>query len=124
MKFGIFYELQLPRPWEAHSEYNLFQNALSQVELADRCGADGLVQHVRSELYATGARPRTAERSGPGALTPSERRVAELAAAGRTNKEIAQALFVTLKTVEVHLSSSYQKLGIGSRRELEVALAG
>ncbi len=94
------------------------------LELADRCGADGLVQHVRSELYATGARPRTAERSGPGALTPSERRVAELAAAGRTNKEIAQALFVTLKTVEVHLSSSYQKLGIGSRRELEVALAG
>jgi DNA-binding NarL/FixJ family response regulator len=50
--------------------------------------------------------------------------VAELAAAGRTNKEIAQALFVTPKTVEVHLSSSYQKLGIGSRRELEVALAG
>ena len=93
------------------------------LELADRCGADALVQHVRSELYATGARPRTAERSGPGALTPSERRVAELAAVGRTNKEIAQALFVTLKTVEVHLSSSYQKLGIGSRRELEVALA-
>ena len=94
------------------------------LELADRCGADALVQRVRTELYATGARPRTAERSGPGALTPSERRVAELAAAGRTNKEIAQALYVTLKTVEVHLSSSYQKLGIGSRRELEVALAG
>ena len=94
------------------------------LELAERCGADGLVQRVRSELYATGARPRTTERSGPASLTPSERRVAELAAAGRTNKEIAQALYVTLKTVEVHLSSSYQKLGIGSRRELEVALAG
>jgi DNA-binding NarL/FixJ family response regulator len=94
------------------------------LELAERCGADGLVQRVRSELYATGARPRTTERSGPGSLTPSERRVAELAAAGRTNKEIAQALYVTLKTVEVHLSSSYQKLGIGSRRELGAALEG
>ena len=93
------------------------------LELAERCGADALVQRVRSELYATGARPRTTERSGPGSLTPSERRVAELAAAGRTNKEIAQALYVTLKTVEVHLSSSYQKLGIGSRRELGAALA-
>jgi DNA-binding NarL/FixJ family response regulator len=49
--------------------------------------------------------------------------VADLAAAGRSNKEIAQTLFVTLKTVEVHLSSCYRKLGIGSRRELEAALA-
>ena len=82
------------------------------LELADRCGADGLVQHVRSELYATGARPRTADAlAGVGALTPSERRVAELAAAGRTNSEIAQALYVTPKTVEVHLSSSYRSSG-------------
>jgi DNA-binding CsgD family transcriptional regulator len=94
------------------------------LHVAQRCGADGLVKQVRTELYATGARPRTAERSGPAALTPSERRVAELAAAGRTNKEIAQMLYVTLKTVEVHLSSCYRKLGIGSRRELEAALAG
>jgi DNA-binding CsgD family transcriptional regulator len=93
------------------------------LDLAYRCGADGLVQQVRTELYATGARPRAAERSGPGALTASERRVADLAAAGRTNKEIAQTLYVTLKTVEVHLSSCYRKLGIGSRRELEQALA-
>jgi DNA-binding NarL/FixJ family response regulator len=49
--------------------------------------------------------------------------VADLAAAGKTNKEIAQTLYVTLKTVEVHLSSSYRKLGIGSRRELVQALA-
>jgi DNA-binding NarL/FixJ family response regulator len=93
------------------------------LELAERCGADGLVERVRTELYATGARPRTAERSGPGALTASERRVAELAADGRTNKEIAQSLYVTLKTVEMHLSSCYRKLGIGSRRELGEALA-
>jgi len=93
------------------------------LDLAGRCGADGLVHHVRTELYATGARPRTTEQAGPASLTPSERRVADLAAAGRSNKEIAQTLFVTLKTVEVHLSSCYRKLGIGSRHELEAALA-
>ena len=56
-------------------------------------------------------------------LTPSERRVADLAAAGRTNRDIAQELFVTPKTVEVHLSNAYRKLGIRSRRELAGALA-
>ncbi len=56
---------------------------------------------------------------GPDALTPSERRVAVLATAGHTNKAIAQQLYVTPKTVEVHLSSAYRKLGIGSRNELE-----
>jgi DNA-binding CsgD family transcriptional regulator len=94
------------------------------LDLADRCGADGLVRHVRTELYATGSRPRTAELSGPRSLTASERRVAELAAEGRSNKEIAQALYITLKTVEMHLSSCYRKLGIRSRRELVSALAG
>jgi DNA-binding CsgD family transcriptional regulator len=93
------------------------------LDLAQRCAADGLVQQVRTELYASGARPRKAEQSGPAALTASERRVADLAAAGRTNKEIAQTLYVTLKTVEVHLSSCYRKLGIGSRRELTDALS-
>jgi DNA-binding CsgD family transcriptional regulator len=56
-------------------------------------------------------------------LTPSERRVAELAAGELTNKEIAQTLFITVKTVEVHLSSVYRKLQLGSRRELAPALA-
>jgi DNA-binding NarL/FixJ family response regulator len=56
-------------------------------------------------------------------LTPSERRVADLAAAGRTNRDVAQELFVTPKTVEVHLSNAYRKLGIRSRRELAGALA-
>ena len=61
--------------------------------------------------------------TGLDALTPSERRVAELAADELTNKEIAQALFVTVKTVEVHLSSVYRKLQLTSRRELAAALA-
>jgi DNA-binding NarL/FixJ family response regulator len=56
-------------------------------------------------------------------LTPSERRVVDLATAGRTNRDIAQELYVTPKTVEVHLSNAYRKLGISSRRELERALA-
>jgi DNA-binding CsgD family transcriptional regulator len=58
-----------------------------------------------------------------GALTASELRMATLAAGGQTNREIAQALFVTPKTVEVHLSNAYRKLGIRSRRELPGALA-
>jgi DNA-binding NarL/FixJ family response regulator len=58
------------------------------------------------------------------ALTTSERRVADLAAAGSTNREIAQALYVTPKTVEVHLSNAYRKLDISSRRQLASALAG
>jgi DNA-binding CsgD family transcriptional regulator len=54
-------------------------------------------------------------------LTPSERRVTRLAAQGRTNREIAQVLFITTKTVEVHLSSAYRKLGISSRSQLHGA---
>jgi DNA-binding CsgD family transcriptional regulator len=92
------------------------------LELADRCGADALVAHARGELYATGARPRSTAVRGAAALTPSERRVAELAAEGRSNKDVAQELFVTPKTVEVHLSSAYRKLGITSRRDLGRAL--
>ena len=59
---------------------------------------------------------------GVEALTPAERRVAQLAAEGLTNRQIAETLWVTLKTVEVHLGRSYGKLGIGSRRELASAL--
>ena len=78
---------------------------------------------ARSELFATGARPRSTALAGPGALTASERRVAGLAADGASNRDIAQALYVTPKTVEVHLSNAYRKLGIRSRRELAAALA-
>jgi DNA-binding CsgD family transcriptional regulator len=92
------------------------------LELADACGAAGLAEDVRTELYAAGARPRTAALSGTGALTASERRVAALAADGASNRDIAQTLFVTPKTIEVHLSNAYRKLGIRSRRELAGAL--
>jgi DNA-binding CsgD family transcriptional regulator len=92
------------------------------LELAEACACPPLVETVRSELYASGARPRTAALTGVGSLTASERRVATLAAGGQTNREIAQALFVTPKTVEVHLSNAYRKLDIRSRRELPGAL--
>jgi DNA-binding CsgD family transcriptional regulator len=92
-------------------------------ELAQRCGARGLAQRSRTELEATGARPRSVVLSGAEALTPSERRVAQLAAQGLTNREIAQQLFVTMKTVETHLRHCYQKLEISGRGELSNALA-
>jgi DNA-binding CsgD family transcriptional regulator len=93
-------------------------------ELAEACGAEPLAQTVRTELRASGLRPRSAALSGPASLTASERRVADLAAAGQTNKQIAQELFVTPKTVEVHLSNAYRKLDISGRRELAGALVG
>jgi DNA-binding CsgD family transcriptional regulator len=92
-------------------------------ELAEICGATALVESTRAELYASGARPRAAALSGVRSLTASERRVADLAADGLSNRDIAQTLYVTPKTVEVHLSNSYRKLGISSRRELAPTLA-
>jgi DNA-binding CsgD family transcriptional regulator/tetratricopeptide (TPR) repeat protein len=92
-------------------------------ELATICGARPLAARANTELRATGARPRRIALSGVESLTPSERRVAQMAAEGPTNREIAQALFVTPKTVEIHLSSVYRKLGISSRSQLPTALA-
>jgi DNA-binding CsgD family transcriptional regulator len=92
------------------------------LDLAERCGALTLVERTREELVATGARPRHTARHGVDALTPSELRVARLAADGHSNREIAQTLFVTIRTVEMHLTHAYQKLEIGSRRQLAQAL--
>ena len=94
------------------------------LELATRCRADPLAEQARTDLRASGARPRQTVLSGPQSLTVSERRVAEMAARGQTNREIAQALFVSLRTVETHLTHAFQKLGIDSRTRLAAALEG
>jgi DNA-binding CsgD family transcriptional regulator len=94
------------------------------LDLAARCGARPLAEEARAELVAAGARPRRAALTGPDALTASELRVARLAAADETNREIAQGLFVSLRTVEVHLTNTYRKLGVHSRSQLATALAG
>jgi DNA-binding CsgD family transcriptional regulator len=88
-----------------------------------RCGALALTERTRTELIAGGGRPRRLTLSGLDSLTPSERRVAQLAAAGLANRDIAQQLFVTTRTVEGHLTHTYQKLDITSRDQLTDALA-
>jgi len=93
------------------------------IELADACGAISLGERARAELHSgPGRRPRT-ELTGPGSLTGAEWRVCRQVAEGHTNREVAQALFVTEKTIERHLSSAYHKLGIRSRFQLPAAIA-
>jgi DNA-binding CsgD family transcriptional regulator len=89
------------------------------LEIAHACGAAEIAERARTELLATGARPRRIERTGADALTPSELRVARLARDGLSNREIAQQLFVSPRTVEAQLRTAYQKLRIGSRSELD-----
>ena len=91
-------------------------------ELAQRCACPALADDARAALVKSGARPRRAARTGAAALTATEERVARMAAAGPSNREIAQALFVTEKTVEAHLSSAYRKLGIRARGQLAAQL--
>jgi len=93
------------------------------LEIATRCGAVPLAERAREESVLAGARPRRPRLRGVHALTPAELRVARQAAEGRSNREIAQALFITSKTVADHLGSSYSKLQITSRAELAAALA-
>ena len=93
------------------------------LDLAHRCGAIALTERVRTELLAAGGRPRRPVLSGLDSLTPSERRVAQLAADGLSNRDIAQNLFITARTVEGHLTHAYQKLAITSREQLPAALA-
>jgi len=92
------------------------------LDVAHHAGAQRLAGVARAALVAAGARPRRPAVRGTDALTPSERRVAELAQQGLTNREIAQALFVSTKTVEFHLRNAYFKLRIRSRAELGDAL--
>ena len=93
------------------------------LELARRCGAVGLAKVAFDELAATGERVRRYTPIGVESLTPSQRRVAELAASGMTNREIAQMLFLTVKTIESHLAAAYDTLDIRSRRQLPAALS-
>ncbi len=99
--------------------------ALTQaLDEAQACGAELLATQIEAELRASGARPRRRAISGLDALTPSERRVAELAADELTNREIAQQLFVSTATVETHLTRAYRKLDVEGRGGLAAALGG
>ena len=92
------------------------------LDLAAGCQARPIAEHARAELRAAGGRPRRDRRRGVEALTPSELRVARMAADGQTNRQIAHGLYLTIKTVETHLAHAYAKLGISNRGELPNAL--
>ena len=94
------------------------------LEQAQALGAVALADRAMRELHALGRRPRRPARSGPEALTATERRVAELASRGLTNRQIAAELLVTTRTVEWHLNNAYGKLGIGARGQLAGVLCG
>jgi len=93
------------------------------LDLAGQCGAEGLAETARHELAASGVRVRRPALGEADELTASERRICNMACEGLSNAQIAQALFVTIKTVEMHLTRSYRKLGIHKRVELATALA-
>jgi DNA-binding CsgD family transcriptional regulator len=94
------------------------------LDLARACGARPVAERAEHELRAAGARPRRDRITGRDALTASERRIAELAIEGMTNRQIAETLFITRKTVESHLEHTFRKLDIHARGELAQALAG
>lgn len=94
------------------------------LDLAHRLGAKLLAERARTELVATGARPRRPAATGVDALTAQERRIAEMAAEGMSNRGIAQTLFLTQRTVETHLAHAYRKLNIHRRTDLGSALHG
>ena len=94
------------------------------VEIALATGARAIARTAHEELVATGAKPRRRRQSGADALTATERRIARMAAEGMSNRQIAQALFVSEKTVETHLGNAYRKLGINARTYMSDALAG
>jgi len=91
-------------------------------DAAHRCRAGALCERARAELLLAGGRPRPAAGAGADALTPAERRVAEIAAGGATNREIARRLYLSTKTVEMHLRSAYRKLDLPGRAGLATEL--
>ena len=92
------------------------------LEIARVCGARLLEERALDELEVAGTRVQRAALRGVDALSPSERRVVALAIEGLSNRQIAEALFVTRKAVEWHLGNAYRKLDVRSRRELPAAL--
>ena len=99
------------------------QRYSSAEALADEMGMRRVRERAQRELVAAGGRPRRERLRGPASLTSTQAEVAGLAAAGLTNREIAERLFVTIKTVETHLMAVYRKLGIRTRDELPPVLA-
>ena len=91
-------------------------------DAAHACGASALCERARAELLLAGGRPRPPAGAGADALTPAERRVAEIAAQGAGNREIARRLYLSPKTVEMHLGSAYRKLDLAGRDGLAAAL--
>lgn len=112
---ALAYGAELRRRNRAVDARPLLHDATSA---ATACGATALAAAALAELRAAGGRPRRLHTSGTDALTAMERRVAREAQAGQSNAEIASALFISRKTVEMHLSRAYQKLSISSRRDL------
>jgi DNA-binding CsgD family transcriptional regulator len=92
------------------------------VELAESCGSPALTARARDRYAAAGGPLRPGGGTGAAALSPAEGRAARLAALGHTNRQIAEALFVGVRTVEIHLTNAYRKLGIAGRAELAAAL--
>jgi DNA-binding CsgD family transcriptional regulator len=124
-EFGLRFDrarslLLVGRGRRRHRKWAAARGSLEEAVAAfEELGSPGWAEEARSQLARIGGRPRRAGDE----LTPAERRVAELAASGLSNKEIAQALFVTVNTVEVHLSRVYAKLGIRRRAQLAARLS-
>ncbi len=108
----------------AHKAKQAREHLRAALALAERSGADILLRELRQDLADSGAKPRRNSETGLGALTPAEHRTALLAADGLTNKEIANRLYVTQRTVEMHLSRVYRKLCIRDRRTLGTLISG
>jgi DNA-binding NarL/FixJ family response regulator len=113
--------LSLGRAQRRLRKWGASRGALERAVAAfEQLGSEGWADAARSELSRVGAR----RPSPSGELTPTERRIVELAASGCSNKEISQELYVTVHTVEAHLTHAYAKLGVRSRTQLAGRLSG
>jgi DNA-binding CsgD family transcriptional regulator len=92
------------------------------LDLAERCGAAELVDRARAQYTVAGGRLRPLLPTGVAGLTAGERRAVVLAAGGQTNRQIAEELFLSVRTVEIHLTNAYRKLGVARRSELAAVL--